>query len=226
MDESRSIVHKGALNFPPFLLQQNTAGPFSAVGFSDFNSVSRTVDVSPTLSSSNGDIPAGTTSNFCSSALQETAVVEDDLKMSMLLQQFDQALLMFATTSINGIGAGLSPDSAAIIAFRVASQIAPGLVKDLSFRKMFLRADSYDPISAAKRFMQFFQHKMEFFGVEKLGKKITISDLSDEDRNYLYDGRWQIAKERDVAGRVIFCTTVKQNEAAINESSMVSSRNR
>jgi hypothetical protein len=222
MDESidqSSTLH--CSNFSPFM--QQAICNVSKGKFSDFTNMNRAVDVAQTISNCNDGVPAMTQSNLCSSTFPIADFVKDDLDMSLLLEQFDHAfsLLTGNNTNMSGRGAVIIPDPGVIAAFQIVSQLAPNLIKDVSFRKMFLRADSYNPLAAAKRFILFFQRKMELFGVQKLGKTITIYDLSDEDRNYLYDGRWQVAKERDAAGRVIFCTVAKQNEMSISETSMV-----
>jgi hypothetical protein len=147
-----------------------------------------------------------------------TAFWEDDAKMHELLQRLEQAL-EFYNSGLNNSNRPLDPS--AVLAYRMALQNASSLVKDNSFRTMFLRAEEYDPQAAARRFMTFFACKMELFGAENLGKKIAISDLTDEDRNFLYEGRLQVAKEKDLAGRTIMWTMVKNHENALNAKNMV-----
>ncbi|KAL3924465.1 MAG: hypothetical protein SGARI_006031 [Bacillariaceae sp.] len=61
------------------------------------------------------------------------------------------------------------------------------------------------------------------FGVEKLGKTITMSDLSDQDRNVLYRGRMQVLKEKDRSGKTVLCTVVENGETtSANSTSIVS----
>jgi hypothetical protein len=111
------------------------------------------------------------------------------------------------------------PGNASTMAFQLAQKVAPALVQDESFRTMFLRADpTFDPKKAAQRMIKFFQHKLQLFGIEKLGKTITMNDLSDEDRNILYRGRTQILKEKDQSGKTVICTIVQNGETIANQS--------
>ena len=145
----------------------------------------------------------------CSATRQNNHRQDDAASM---LQQFDQELASAAaTTSTN-----------TTMAFQLAQKIAPALVGDASFRTMFLRASPNDPQRAAQRMLQFFQHKLQLFGVDRLGKNIAMSDLSDEDRNVLYRGRMQVLKERDQSGKTVLCTIVENGEAIANRDSIVS----
>ena len=133
---------------------------------------------------------------------------------AVLFQQLDQELATATASPSN-----------ATMAFQLAQKIAPSLLRDPSFRTMFLRACSSDPKRAAQRMIKFFQHKLQLFGVEKLGKSIiAMSDLSDEDRNVLYRGRMQVLKEKDHSGRTVLCTIVQNGETMPDQSSIVSER--
>ena len=133
-------------------------------------------------------------------------------KETRLLKQLDQALAIAVASPSN-----------TTMAFQLAQKICPSLIRDKSFRLMFLRATHEDPSLAAQRMIKFFQHKLQLFGVEKLGKaNITMSDLSDEDRNVLYRGRMQVLKEKDQSGKTILCNIVQNGETITNCSSVVS----
>ena len=143
---------------------------------------------------------------------------DDSGSATTLLQQLDAEL-----TSLTAFPVSTSNNPT--MAYQLARRIAPALVQDPAFRTMFLRADAMNPKKAAQRMIQFFQHKLQLFGVEKLGKTITMGDLSDEDRNFLYKGRMQILKEKDQTGRTVLCTAVKSGEM-VNCSSNVSGEER
>ncbi|KAG7369630.1 hypothetical protein IV203_027376 [Nitzschia inconspicua] len=151
-----------------------------------------------------------TTNNGCEPCVQ------DETQIGVLLQQFDQALSFYGSNGDDGF-----LKTPAVLAYRMALHMAPSLALDTSFRIMFLRADDYNPLAAAQRFVKFFQHKMELFGAENLGKEIAIRDLSDEDRNYIYEGWFQLAKEKDHCGRTVFCDMIKNINSGVNERSML-----
>jgi hypothetical protein len=85
-----------------------------------------------------------------------------------------------------------------------AKQQNPEYVRDEEFLLMFLRADSFDVRNAATRLLSFFQAKLELFGPDKLGKDITLDDLSQDDIECLESGYCQVLPGRDRAGRAIF----------------------
>ena len=72
-----------------------------------------------------------------------------------------------------------------------------------TFRLQFLRADNYDPAAAARRMIAFFQHKMHYFGKDKLVQDITLEDLSEEDMETLKSGIFLKLAWKDHAGRTI-----------------------
>lgn len=78
------------------------------------------------------------------------------------------------------------------------------LVKDRSFRLMFLRCDRFESKVAAQRIVRHFEVKEELFGDgEVLGRDVRISDLSDEDVAALESGFFQMLPVRDNFGRSI-----------------------
>ena len=80
----------------------------------------------------------------------------------------------------------------------------PSFYEDESFRLKFLKADNFDPKSAARRFMRHLDKKLELFGPEKLSKDITLSDLNEDDMACLLAGGVQPLPEKDRGGRTIF----------------------
>mmetsp|Transcript_37089 Transcript_37089/g.89889 ORF Transcript_37089/g.89889 Transcript_37089/m.89889 type:complete len:764 (+) Transcript_37089:1849-4140(+) len=91
------------------------------------------------------------------------------------------------------------------LAYTEAENISTECVHDKKFRLMFLRADRYNPVKAARRLVDFFEIKKTLFGHEKLCKRITLMDLlqDDETKACLESGRYQISRYRDSSGRQI-----------------------
>ena len=90
------------------------------------------------------------------------------------------------------------------VAYEKALSLSPDYVRDPKLRLKFLRADTFDPKSAAKRLVSFFEAKMELFGPEKVGQVIKLKDLSADDRVVLESGIIQALPGRDNAGRAVF----------------------
>jgi hypothetical protein len=72
-----------------------------------------------------------------------------------------------------------------------------------NFRLHFLRAEDYDPKSAAERMVRYFDTKCEIFGKDKLVKDIDLGDLGAEDMAALKSGFVMILDDKDRSGRVI-----------------------
>ena len=75
---------------------------------------------------------------------------------------------------------------------------------------MFLRSERFNAKPAAKRFIHWFQIKLDLFGPTLLTKTITQQDLEkfDDTAGALYDGFKQILPLRDRAGRLVFVDVV------------------
>jgi hypothetical protein len=84
-----------------------------------------------------------------------------------------------------------------------AKNINSRYVEDPSFRLMFLRSDYFNPQLAAKRLIKFLENKVRFFGEETLARPIYLSDLNNDDMNFLKSGSLQLIPARDRSGRVI-----------------------
>ncbi|MHA7865834.1 hypothetical protein, partial [Flagellimonas marinaquae] len=80
--------------------------------------------------------------------------------------------------------------------------LSPRYVESTDFLMMFLRADSFNAMAAARRLVAHFDSKLDLFGLEKLVKDITQEDLSEDDLEALYSGSSQVLPEmKDRAGR-------------------------
>lgn len=92
--------------------------------------------------------------------------------------------------------------------------LRPSLQQDDSFFLMFLRADRFDPMSAANRLCLHFDHKLDLFGESKLAKKITLDDLSEEDMRAMEACFFLDNPERDQSGRIVLNIDIKTLRAA------------
>ena len=79
----------------------------------------------------------------------------------------------------------------------------PAYVKENEFRARFLRTERFDARASAGRFIKFFSTKKKLFGSDSMTKDIRIQDLSDEDRQALQSGVFQILPIKDRAGRSV-----------------------
>jgi hypothetical protein len=97
-------------------------------------------------------------------------------------------------------------------AYERALFLSPIYVQSRDFRLMFLRAERFDPQRSAKRFVKFFEYKLELFGMDKLVKTITLGDLDEDDMECLMTGSHYSLKDKDRAGRtIVFCSQRNEN---------------
>ena len=87
--------------------------------------------------------------------------------------------------------------------YEKARRINAHYVEDPSFRLMFLRSDYFNPEQAARRLLKFLENKVKFFGDETLARPIYLSDLNNDDIEFLKSGIVQLVPARDRSGRVI-----------------------
>eukprot|EP00339_Tiarina_fusa_P009765 CAMPEP_0117014084 /NCGR_PEP_ID=MMETSP0472-20121206/11499_1 /TAXON_ID=693140 ORGANISM="Tiarina fusus, Strain LIS" /NCGR_SAMPLE_ID=MMETSP0472 /ASSEMBLY_ACC=CAM_ASM_000603 /LENGTH=456 /DNA_ID=CAMNT_0004717569 /DNA_START=74 /DNA_END=1444 /DNA_ORIENTATION=- len=80
----------------------------------------------------------------------------------------------------------------------------PSIETDKKFKLMFLRADIYDAKKAARRMAKYFDEKLRLFGEEKLVKRITLDDLSEEDLSRLNLVGCVVLPHSDQTGRPIW----------------------
>mmetsp|Transcript_23993 Transcript_23993/g.36455 ORF Transcript_23993/g.36455 Transcript_23993/m.36455 type:complete len:483 (-) Transcript_23993:124-1572(-) len=80
----------------------------------------------------------------------------------------------------------------------------PSIETDAEFKLMFLRTDDYDSHKAAIRMAKYFAEKLLIFGEEKLVKKITLDDLTEEDLKRLNFTGCIVLPNKDQVGRPIW----------------------
>ena len=108
-------------------------------------------------------------------------------------------------------------------AYELAESLSPSFVNDFCFRQRFLAADGNDTKKAALRFCRYFDFKRSLFGDEKLGKKITMDDLSPEEIKAMKKGFFQMLPFRDRSDRlvIVFFPTHQDGTPSINLVSTV-----
>ena len=88
-------------------------------------------------------------------------------------------------------------------AYDLAEYQNKAYVTNPHFRMMFLRAGGFDPEKAAAWLVRFFEGKLEYFGENRLTKRIQYSDLDPDDQACVMAGDAQILPSRDRSGRVV-----------------------
>ena len=90
-------------------------------------------------------------------------------------------------------------------AYTIACKKSPSYVMDTKFRLMFLRAERFDPVLAAKRFVAFHGVIREYFGDGALGRPLKLTDLDKSAMKVLKSGWLQRLGQRDTSGRGVLC---------------------
>ncbi len=97
---------------------------------------------------------------------------------------------------------------------RLAEKQYPNRIKDEDFRLMFLRANNFDIKAAVDRLLAHLEMQQLLFGEEKVGKKITLNDLTAGDIQALENGHFQILPEKDRAGRLVAFDSIQHRKEA------------
>jgi hypothetical protein len=79
----------------------------------------------------------------------------------------------------------------------------PSFFENEKFRLQFLRIENYNPKLAARRLTRHCEKKLELFGLEKLGKKIQLEDLDENDMEFMLSGGLQLMSAKDRGGRFV-----------------------
>ena len=115
-------------------------------------------------------------------------IVETPELLARSFQELDQHLIAIKTKP----------------AYDLAYQLSKDFVTDPKFRLLFLRSERFHPQRTARKMVGYFEYKCDLFGADKLVKKITLDDLSKDDRTTLQTGAMQILPNRDKSGRAVF----------------------
>jgi hypothetical protein len=103
-------------------------------------------------------------------------------------------------------------------AFDTALFLCPAQIRNRDFRLMFLRADDWDVSKASNKITQYFEHKLQLFGIGKLCKRITLDDLDEDDLEALQTGSMQYLPNKDQAGRPVLFTTSRHHNYKTSEN--------
>jgi hypothetical protein len=79
--------------------------------------------------------------------------------------------------------------------------LKPSIKTDVKFNMMFLRVEQYNAKKAADRIANYFTHKLELFGEDKLVRRITLEDLDEKCMTILGSGSMLELPHPDRAGR-------------------------
>jgi len=112
--------------------------------------------------------------------------------------------------AMNGMKLELSRMSSAgkAVAYQKALEQDSTFVHEYKSLLSFLRAEQYDVTRAATRLAKFYSLKLEGFGVEKLTKDISQEDLTQQERDGLYDSMSLQLPFRDREGRSVLVKVV------------------
>lgn len=80
---------------------------------------------------------------------------------------------------------------------------SPYVLQNKMFRVQFLRADEFDGVKAAQRFVNYLNFSFELFGAIALMRPIYFDDLTKDEQNVLREGSIQLLTCRDRTGRRI-----------------------
>eukprot|EP00980_Cylindrotheca_fusiformis_P012516 scaffold3074_cov108-Cylindrotheca_fusiformis.AAC.3 len=85
--------------------------------------------------------------------------------------------------------------------YEIALQQNRKYVEGEAFRLKFLRCNMFEIKSSVSQMMKFLGYKAKFFGINKLGRDIFLSDLANEDRDLLKSGFFHVQQCKDRCGR-------------------------
>eukprot|EP00980_Cylindrotheca_fusiformis_P030013 scaffold24188_cov98-Cylindrotheca_fusiformis.AAC.1 len=85
--------------------------------------------------------------------------------------------------------------------YKIALQQNRKYVEGEAFRLKFLRCNMFKIKSSVSQMMKFLQYKAKYFGINKLGRDIFLSDLTNEDRDLLQSGFFHVQQCKDRCGR-------------------------
>lgn len=101
----------------------------------------------------------------------------------------------------------------------------PSRISSRSFLLMYLRATEYKVEATAARIRLNLELQDLLFGREKVGKRITLDDMSEKDMHALRSSFFQVLPQKDSAGRSVFFDSISHRTWAEHGHSMVSSSN-
>jgi hypothetical protein len=184
--------------------QKPNSGPSNACVWDDGSAESRASTSNVSYEKDETDAPACIANALKRMSLQERDVVYHEVHgvadiidevppfVEMCLRQFQQELFKFK----------YDPYMASH-AIKLAETRSPDFVHNPKHCLKFLRAERFNPKSAAARMIRFFDLKMVLFGASKLCKDITLEDFSLSDLEDFGKGFVQTLPWRDRTGRPV-----------------------
>ena len=136
---------------------------------------------------------------------QEEDILENPAFISDSLQRFDVAMDSIPNKE----------------AYETALFINPEYVESSKLRLAFLRADRFDAENAARRMANFWEAKVQLFGIDNVfNSHLSLFDFQEKDFPALACGSIRLMPRLDNAGRGILCCDTEQYDP--NPDSMVS----
>jgi len=177
-----------------------------------------------------------------SSKKTKSEMTEGELQVMRDLKQFTLKERQTINHEVDGTVIGTTAESPAFIesamqeldaelvkirsksAFDFALFISPRYVKNAKFQLMFLRSEKFHIRKAAKRMVAFFDLKMKLFGMDMIAKDVSLSHMTEDDREALYAGGDQLLPNgRDSSGRIILwdCIAFRKYKSPQNHLRML-----
>jgi hypothetical protein len=104
-------------------------------------------------------------------------------------------------------------------AYLLAEADDQGFARCIKLRLKFLRTYAFDVKQAGERLLFFFDQKLQLFGRELLTKEVKLVDFDENDIRCLESGKYQLAPQRDRAGRALFACIManESNEGSVEQ---------
>mmetsp|Transcript_6428 Transcript_6428/g.15601 ORF Transcript_6428/g.15601 Transcript_6428/m.15601 type:complete len:532 (-) Transcript_6428:315-1910(-) len=93
-------------------------------------------------------------------------------------------------------------------------------IQSLAFRLKFLRAVQFDAKMAAFRYCNCLNMLCELFGESALTRRLHITDLGEEETEYMKEGHFQVLPSRDRLGRRIVVFNMRQTKKTYSIDAM------
>lgn len=93
-------------------------------------------------------------------------------------------------------------------------------IQSLAFRLKFLRAVQFDAKVAAFRYCNCLNMLCELFGESALTRRLYITDLGEEETEYMKEGHFQVLPSRDCLGRRIVVFNMRQTKKTYSVDAM------
>ena len=178
-------------------LQQDEASPISPLVFKKEIAMKRALTVSKVPTAD--DMTSLTALELNNLSIQEREAVYDDLHA---VRSTQDPPLEEMNQKIQELRREVQNSRLAQV-YNKAKFLNPAYVDGRKFLLLFLRTTDYIVKEAAQLLANHFIQKLEIFGPNCIGRRITYSDLNDETRRILSSGLYSIFPRKDLAGRSV-----------------------